>query len=340
MPMFEHTNLKAAALTAAAALGGAAIAASLGIPAGALVGAMLAVAVLAGSGQPVFLPIVARDLAFLVIGVSLGSGINASVIPHLPGWSISLGLLVLALVATMAASTWLLSHVFGIDRETAVLASSPGTMSNAVAIAIEGKGDAGAVTILQLMRLIVLVALVPPLAAVLNIPATPLAPRDPMPLWGIALLLLIGLPLGRWAGQRGVSAACLLTGIVLSAAVHLTGVVHGVAPGWMIFLGFTVTGAVLGTRIGKVEPRAALRLLWAGLAVVAMALAMALIFAVATQMLTGLPIGQVLIAFAPGGVEAMAAIALALGYDPAYVAAHHFARIVILLALVPLFLRR
>ena len=38
--------------------------------------------------------------------------------------------------------------------------------------------------------------------------------------------------------------------------------------------------------------------------------------------------------------EAMAAIGLALGYDPAFVAAHHFARILILLALVPAFLRR
>ncbi|MDO6588019.1 AbrB family transcriptional regulator [Salipiger sp. 1_MG-2023] len=338
--MQDKAYLKATALTAVAALGGAALAASLGIPAGALVGAMLAVAVLAGLKQPVVMPVGARDLAFLVIGLSLGSGINASVIPQLPGWSISLLLLVLSLVATMAASTWLLTRVFGIDRETAVLASSPGTMSNAVAIAIEGKGDAGAVTILQLMRLIVLVALVPPLAAVLNIPTAQAVTPEPMPLWGIAPLLVIGLPLGRWAGRHGVSAACLLTGIVLSATAHLTGLLHGVAPGWMIFSGFTVTGAVLATRLSKVEPRAVLRLLWTGLAVVAMALGMALVFAVITQALTGLPIGQVLIAFAPGGVEAMAAIALALGYDPAYVAAHHFARIVILLALVPLFLRR
>ena len=53
-----------------------------------------------------------------------------------------------------------------------------------------------------------------------------------------------------------------------------------------------------------------------------------------------LPLGQILIAYAPGGVEAMAAIGLALGYDPAFVAAHHFARILILLVLVPAFLRR
>jgi hypothetical protein len=41
-----------------------------------------------------------------------------------------------------------------------------------------------------------------------------------------------------------------------------------------------------------------------------------------------LPFGQVWIAYAPGGIEAMAALALALHYDPAYIAVHHLARIV------------
>ena len=44
--------------------------------------------------------------------------------------------------------------------------------------------------------------------------------------------------------------------------------------------------------------------------------------------------------YAPGGGEAMAAIGLALGYDPAFVAIHHFARIVMLVFLVPFVLKR
>lgn len=334
-------SLKTAGLTGLAALGGAAVAALLGVPAGALMGAMLAVAVMAGLGRAVAVPVVARDLAFLVIGISLGAGIDATVLPQLAGWSVSLLGLAVALVATMAASTALLQRVFAVDRQTAVLASSPGTMSNAVAIAVEGKGDASAVMILQLMRLVILVTLVPPLAALLGAPeAATVAERPDMPLLALALLLALGLPLGRFLGRRGISAACLLTGIVLSGIGHGAGLVHGAAPAWMIFLGFTLTGAVLGTRIGKVDLRSAMTLAGAGAVVVGMALGMALVFALITQALTGLPLGQILIAYAPGGVEAMAAIGLALGYDPAFVAAHHFARILILLLLVPAFLRR
>ncbi|WP_370203225.1 AbrB family transcriptional regulator [Salipiger bermudensis] len=334
-------NMKTAGLTGLAALGGAAIAARLGVPAGALVGAMLAVALMAGLGHAVTVPVIARDLAFLVIGISLGAGIDASVLPHLPGWSISLLGLAVALVATMAASTFLLQRVFAVDWQTAVLASAPGTMSNAVAIAVEGKGDASAVMILQLMRLVILVTLVPPLAAVLGAPdAAAGGERPVMPLLALAGLLVVGLPLGRFVGRRGISAACLLTGILLSGVGHGAGLIHGAAPSWMVFLGFTMTGAVLGTRISKVDLRSALKLAGAGTVVVGMALGMALVFALITQALTGFPLGQILIAYAPGGVEAMAAIGLALGYDPAFVAAHHFARILILLALVPAFLRR
>ncbi|MAE90419.1 MAG: hypothetical protein CMI67_12635 [Pelagibaca sp.] len=334
-------NMKTAGLTGLAALGGAAIAALLGVPAGALIGAMLAVALMAGLGHAVTVPVIARDLAFLVIGISLGAGIDASVLPHLPGWSISLLGLAVALVATMAASTFLLQRVFAVDWQTAVLASAPGTMSNAVAIAVEGKGDASAVMILQLMRLVILVTLVPPLAAVLGAPdAAAGGERPVMPLLALAGLLVVGLPLGRFVGRRGISAACLLTGILLSGVGHGAGLIHGAAPSWMVFLGFTMTGAVLGTRISKVDLRSALKLAGAGTVVVGMALGVALVFALITQALTGFPLGQILIAYAPGGVEAMAAIGLALGYDPAFVAAHHFARILILLALVPAFLRR
>jgi hypothetical protein len=49
--------------------------------------------------------------------------------------------------------------------------------------------------------------------------------------------------------------------------------------------------------------------------------------------------GQVFVAFAPGGVEAMAAMALALNYDPAFVAVHHIYRIIMLILALPLFLK-
>jgi hypothetical protein len=54
-----------------------------------------------------------------------------------------------------------------------------------------------------------------------------------------------------------------------------------------------------------------------------------------TSLLGGLPLPLTLLAFAPGGLEAMIIMAFALGLDPAYVAAHQIARYVGLVLLMP-----
>jgi hypothetical protein len=54
----------------------------------------------------------------------------------------------------------------------------------------------------------------------------------------------------------------------------------------------------------------------------------------------GLTPTLLIVAYAPGGVEAMAAIAVQLGLAPAFVAAHHVARLLVLTLLVPLLLAR
>jgi membrane AbrB-like protein len=127
--------------------------------------------------------------------------------------------------------------------------------------------------------------------------------------------------------------------MLVSATGHAAGLAHGAAPDWLIFCAFAVTGAVLGTRMTRVDGPTVRRHAAAGLSLVAAAMLVSLAFAWFAATLTGLPFGQVWVAFAPGGVEAMAAIGLALGYDPAFVAVHHVARIFALVLIVPAFLR-
>ena len=53
-----------------------------------------------------------------------------------------------------------------------------------------------------------------------------------------------------------------------------------------------------------------------------------------------MPFGKTWLAYAPGGVEAMAAMALALRLDPAFVGAHHVLRILGLNVAGPFWLGR
>jgi hypothetical protein len=49
-------------------------------------------------------------------------------------------------------------------------------------------------------------------------------------------------------------------------------------------------------------------------------------FAAAAAFLSGVGLADALLAFAPGGLEAMMVLALVLGLDPLYVGTHHLAR--------------
>lgn len=333
-------NLKKYAATGVAALTGAALAALVGIPAGALIGSTLAVGALAATGLRVGLPNRFRDLAFATIGVSLGSGIDDGFWGQIGTWAVSLGILVASLVATIYCGRVILMNGFGLDAKTATLASAPGTMSNAIAIASEGHGNATAVMFLQLMRLLFLVIAVPPLAVALDASAIPPAvAAHTMALPTFVLTLVLCVFIGWLGGLIKVPAASLLAGMVVSATGHATGLIAGLAPSWAIFIAFSVTGAALSTRMSQVTKTQATHYATAGLCIVAMSLVVSFVFALFAQAATGLSLSQVWIAYAPGGVEAMAAIGLSLGYEPAYIAVHHFARIFALLVLVPVFLK-
>lgn len=321
-------------------LGGAICAALTGLPAAALIGSAIAVSVAATAGVPMALPQRLRDVAFAIIGISLGAGVEPGVLNQLGAWSISLLLLGGSLLATMLAGAAMLRRWFALDGETALLASSPGTMSNAIAIALDGHGDVTAITILQVMRLLVLVAVVPLLAAAVDAPAAVGVPAAQMQTRALLLLLVLTLGLGISAARFKLPAACLLFGMILSAGAHVGDLAHGPAPAWAIFASFAVTGTALGTRLTSISVRQLLVMGRAGVVLIGTSLVMSIGFAAMTVWLTGLPAGQVWIAYAPGGVEAMAAIGLALGYDPAFVATHHFARILILVFLVPVLLRQ
>jgi uncharacterized membrane protein AbrB (regulator of aidB expression) len=53
-------------------------------------------------------------------------------------------------------------------------------------------------------------------------------------------------------------------------------------------------------------------------------------FAWPAAWLAGVPYASAMAAFAPGGLEAMAMLAFAMGLDPLYVGAHHLARFMLL----------
>jgi uncharacterized membrane protein AbrB (regulator of aidB expression) len=110
-------------------------------------------------------------------------------------------------------------------------------------------------------------------------------------------------------------------------------------PWWFTVAVMVAFGAVTGSRFANTTVRLLLTFVTAALGVFAVASVITGVFALLLFFLLDIPIAEVMVAFAPGAVEAMLLLALALSFDPIYVASHHLARIFIVMAATPLVVR-
>ena len=125
-----------------------------------------------------------------------------------------------------------------------------------------------------------------------------------------------------------------------SAILHGSGVVHAIMPWWVANTAMVAMGAVTGSRFANTPLRLLLNFITAAFGSFAVAVAIAALFAAVLISLLSLRAAEVMIAFAPGSVDAMMLLALALNLDPVYVGAHHLTRIFFVSLTMPLVARR
>ena len=128
--------------------------------------------------------------------------------------------------------------------------------------------------------------------------------------------------------------------MLTSAALHGSGYIHVVMPWWVANTVMIAFGAVTGSRFAGTPLRLLADFIGAAFGSFAVAVAVTAVFAAALVGVLGLPIGEVMIAYAPGAVDAMMLLALALNLDPVYVGAHHLVRIFFVSLAMPLLARR
>lgn len=317
-------------LTIAIGAAGGGLAALAGMPAPWLAGSMIAVAVAALAGLPLTMPALCRNAAFVLIGVSMGAAVTPETVQQLRAWPLSLILLALSVAATLLAGTAYLERVHRWDRVTARFASIPGALSSVLVLAAASPADLPRVALAQSIRLFTLVAILPLLLRAFG-SDTAAAPTQTLlvssPLEITATLALSAVAAAGLAALR-VPGGVLLGAMVASAVLHGAGLVAGRLPQAILIVGFVTTGAVIGIRFKGTRLGLLLTTLPGAFASVVIALALSAGFAALGAALLDLRFGQLWLAYAPGGVEAMAIMAFALHLDPAFVGAHHVVRLI------------
>jgi membrane AbrB-like protein len=132
----------------------------------------------------------------------------------------------------------------------------------------------------------------------------------------------------------------LLFGAMLTSAVlHGSGLIQAVLPWWVATSAMILLGAVIGARFTNTPARMLLDFLAAAFGTFAVAVTIAALFGFGLIHFLAPRIAEVIIAFAPGSVDAMMLLALALHLDPVYVGAHHVTRIFFVALIMPMVAR-
>jgi membrane AbrB-like protein len=241
----------------------------------------------------------------------------------------------------MAIGSMLLQRFYLQDRTTAILSSAPGHLSFVLSLGAGTGGNLASIGIVQSIRLLCLTLLVPVIVSFegFHLPVVGNPTPAAMDLLAVAVLFAICAICGLVGHWFRLPAGILIGSMLASTLGHLTGFFEGVTPQWLALPAYVVMGTLIGTRFSGISIPALAMNASAGLATTAVAVLVSVAAASAAAPITGMPLASVMVAFAPGGVETMSAMALLVGADPAYVAAHHVLRLFMLTALIPLFLR-
>jgi len=315
-----------------------------GMPAGWLSGSIISVAIAALAGRPMYMPVRLMQILMVTIGISLGAVVTPETLNGMAAYPLSIAVLLVAMSIVSVVGAAYLRVVHGWDGVTAYLAAAPGGLSQVIAVGAELDADLRAIAIVQTIR-VVIVAVGLPAALMLfglagHARGSVGGPFEFAQFDELAVLIAASTLMAIVAYRLRFPGGLLFGAMLTSAVLHGTGHIHILMPWWIATTAMVCFGGVIGARFANTPVRLLLDFLGAAFGSFAVTVIIAAMFAAGLIAVLKLPVAEVMIAFAPGSVDAMMLLALALHLDPVYVGAHHLTRIFFVSFSMPLVARR
>ena len=305
-----------------------------------MLGAMLATAIASFSGVPVRVDPRLRTLMIVVLGTLLGSAFSPEIIDRAVEWPISLTALFGYVIMASLLTFWFYHRVARIPPNTAFFSGVPGGLAEMVMLGTAAGGDDRKISLAHTTRIFMVVMILPLAFRILGDFDGTAGARNAVKLLDLSAtdfaLLAASAIVGYWLARLLRIPAPQLTGpMVVSAAVHLTGLTSAAPPFLLVAIAQVVIGSTVGSRFAGMKLREVARYLRLGVVSTVLLLALTVVYAFALENLMDVPFDTFVLAFSPGGLTEMSLIALAMQIDTAFVATHHMARIFIIVVMTP-----
>jgi membrane AbrB-like protein len=319
-----------------------------GLPSPVLFGALAAGLIYALSASAVpAVPAFAFTTGQAILGVSIGALFDPDTLTALRhDWAAVIGVCVATLALSVLAGFVLRLHA-AVDSATGVFAMVAGGASGIVAIARELGADDRIVAVVQYLRVLVIILVMPLVAQLIFT----LGPRtlgaeifEPETEPGLAANLLFtvvcvvaGLALARWIR---VPAASLLLPLTVAVLISVTGVLGAIAvPAGVLNVGYALIGLQVGLRFTRASLKAVATVLPLAIATILGLIAASAALGVLLAEATGRSRLDGYLATTPGGLYAVLATAVDRGSDVTFILTVQIVRLFVMLFSAPLLAR-
>jgi membrane AbrB-like protein len=315
------------------------------VPVGWLLGPMIVgilYAIIQGHSQP--LPPIFMTLGKSFVALTTAARFSPETLSIVTNYPIPvlLGLFLTGVLSLFHG--YLLSRWGGIDRVTGLLSFIPGAASSIVAIAEEMGADAVAITVLQYVRVLLVMLIIPGVVSLLfpvtSIPeiSLPIAEIHPSSIPVVVNLLILALCCGigiLFGKQFRLPASGFLGTFILGLVVFWTSPEMIEVPQWLFATGLLLVGLSIGLKFDWKT----VKTLWKAV-LVDIGLVLSLItFCLATgygfHLLTQVDTVTAILGLTPGGIEAMIATVMQTEGDIGLVLALQLSRMLIIILFAP-----
>ncbi|ENM5896613.1 AbrB family transcriptional regulator [Vibrio mimicus] len=269
----------------------------------------------------------------IVLGISVGATISLIELGTTLTVPVIVGLVCCLTLQIISSYLWLTKREGWTPFES-LLGAVPGAMAAILVISESSQKPSTKVVCSHSVRLMILTLL-----ALLISNSAPDAVSVEGSLTAYAWLIfftlaLVSLLLGKASTLLGIPAPYMLAALLVTASFNSfsTGIEMQL-PKWMVLFATALLGILIGSRIADTTLREAMAYSRAGFMVTMIGLLVAVGVSGVFSILLDKSWVVLLLAWVPGSVEAMTAVALLLGMEPAFVMINHALRLLLLYSL-------
>lgn len=312
---------------------------SLQLPAGVLLGCMLAGILLSSQGIRLGVPSPLFALAQGVLGCLMAQSLQPSTLAKVAAdWPIFLGATT-SIIAASAGLGWLLMRRQVFPGTTAVWGLAPGAASAMVVMAEAYGADVRLVAFMQYLRVAVVTALA---ALVAHLGAPYVATLAPEVHWfsvlnaaNLGWTLLLAFGVATIASQLKIAGGAMVAPLAIGATLQGMGLLVIELPPALLAASFAVIGWSIGLRFTRSILQHAWRAMPQVLGAIFVMISVGVVIAVGLNQLGGYDPLTAYLASSPGGADSVAIIAATSAVDAGFVMAMQLARFLMVLVLGP-----